>query len=206
MSTNSPTTRKDIVLASGNAGKLAEFKQLLGKLGFNVIPMSEFTDESAVESGLSFVENAIIKARFACQHSGLPALADDSGLEVDALRGQPGIYSARFAGINATDADNNKKLLNSLEGLAHDERQARFRCVLAYMRYTQDPMPIVSSGAWEGSILQSFSGNQGFGYDPLFFATESQCSAAELSKNDKNALSHRGKAIRNLMPLLQPLL
>lgn len=206
MSTDLLIPSKDIVLASGNAGKLAEFKQLLGELGYNVIPMSEFTDESAAETGLSFVENAIIKARFACQHSGLPALADDSGLEVDALRGQPGIYSARFAGINATDADNNQKLLNSLEGLSHDERQARFRCVLAYMRYTEDPTPIISSGAWEGSILQSLSGARGFGYDPLFFAPETQCSAAELSKADKSAFSHRGKAIRSLMPLLQTLL
>jgi XTP/dITP diphosphohydrolase len=203
MSTNTDLPKKDIVLASGNKGKLAEFQQMLGGLGLNIIPLSEFTDISPEETGLSFVENAIIKARFASQHSGLPALADDSGLEVDALRGQPGIYSARFAGPNADDNANNIKLLNSLEGLAHDERDARFRCVLAFMQHSEDPSPIISTGTWEGRILQSLSGIKGFGYDPLFFAPETQCSAAELSKTDKNSLSHRGKALRVIMPLLQ---
>jgi XTP/dITP diphosphohydrolase len=193
---------KKVVLASGNAGKLKEFQQLLSGLGFEVLPMSDFTDESPEETGLSFVENAIIKARFASQHSGLPALADDSGLEVDALRGQPGIYSSRFAGPGASDADNNQKLLNSLEGLTTEERTARFQCALVFMDHAEDPTPLITQGSWEGHILHSLSGAGGFGYDPLFYVPEKDCASAELTKEQKNALSHRGKAVEKMLALL----
>lgn len=193
---------KQVVLASGNPGKLAEFQRLLKGAGFEVLPLSEFTDESPAETGLSFVENAILKARFACQRSGLPALADDSGLAVDALRGQPGIYSARFAGAGASDQDNIHKLLNSLEGLTSGERAARFQCVLAFMRHAEDPTPLIAAGHWAGRILHAPAGSGGFGYDPVFYVPETQCSAAELSKDDKNRLSHRGKALQQLLGLL----
>ncbi|MEL7399089.1 MAG: RdgB/HAM1 family non-canonical purine NTP pyrophosphatase [Pseudomonadota bacterium] len=196
---------KQVVLASGNAGKLREFQQMLEGVGFEVLPMSQFTDESPEETGLSFVENAIIKARFASQHSGLPALADDSGLEVDALRGQPGIYSSRFAGPDASDADNNQKLLNCLEGLTTEERSARFQCALVFMRHAEDPTPLICQGSWEGHIQHSAAGGGGFGYDPLFYVPEHQCSSAELTKEQKNALSHRGKALAQLLPLLKSL-
>lgn len=196
---------KQVVLASGNAGKLREFQQMLAGVGFEVLPMSQFTDESPEETGLSFVENAIIKARFASQHSGLPALADDSGLEVDALRGQPGIYSARFAGPDASDAENNQKLLNSLEGLTTEERSARFQCALVFMTHAEDPTPLICQGSWEGHIQHAAAGCGGFGYDPLFYVPEHQCSSAELTKEQKNALSHRGKALAQLLPLLKNL-
>ena len=193
------TTQQQLVLASGNPGKLKEFQQLLGGVGFDILPQNQFDYPEAIEDGLSFVENAIIKARHACQHTGLPALADDSGLEVDALNGQPGIYSARFAGPDATDADNNQKLLNSLVGLLSTERSARFHCVLVYMRHAQDPTPIICHGSWEGQILQQLSGGNGFGYDPLFFVPEQDCAAAELDKQTKNKISHRGRAMRQLL-------
>lgn len=192
-------TEQKIVLASGNKGKLKEFQQLLGQAGFEVVAQTEFDYPEAVEDGLSFVENAIIKARHACQHTGLPAIADDSGLEVDALQGKPGIYSARFAGEAATDADNNQKLLNSLVGLISSERSARFHCVLVYMRHSEDPTPIICHGQWEGRILQQLSGSNGFGYDPLFYVPELDCASAELSKEEKNKISHRGKAMKALL-------
>jgi len=198
-----PHTEQKIVLASGNKGKLKEFQQLLGQVGFEVLPQSDFDFPEAIEDGLSFVENAIIKARHACQQTGLPALADDSGLEVDALRGQPGIYSARFAGEDATDADNNQKLLDSLKGLPSQERSARFHCVLVYMRHSEDPTPIICHGQWEGQILQQLSGNNGFGYDPLFYVPELDCASAELSKAEKNKISHRGKAMQALLAQLR---
>lgn len=193
---------QQVVLASGNAGKLKEFQHMLAGLGFEVLPMSDFTSDSPEETGLSFVENAIIKARFASHHSGLPALADDSGLEVDALRGQPGIYSARFAGADATDADNNQKLLNCLEGLTTEERTARFQCALVFMEHAEDPTPLITQGSWEGHILHAQAGAGGFGYDPLFYVPEKNCSSAELTKEQKNALSHRGKALEQMLALL----
>jgi len=198
-----PHTEQKIVLASGNKGKLKEFQQLLGQVGFEVLPQSDFDFPEAIEDGLSFVENAIIKARHACQQTGLPAMADDSGLEVDALRGQPGIYSARFAGEDATDADNNQKLLDSLKGLPSQERSARFHCVLVYMRHSEDPTPIICHGQWEGQILQQLSGSNGFGYDPLFYVPELDCASAELSKAEKNKISHRGKAMQALLAQLR---
>jgi len=198
-----PHTEQKIVLASGNKGKLKEFQQLLGQVGFEVLPQSDFDFPEATEDGLSFVENAIIKARHACLQTGLPAMADDSGLEVDALRGQPGIYSARFAGEGASDADNNQKLLNSLVGLPSQERSARFHCVLVYMRHSEDPTPIICHGQWEGQILQQLSGSNGFGYDPLFYVPELDCASAELSKAEKNKISHRGKAMQALLAQLR---
>jgi len=197
-----PSTAQKIVLASGNKGKLKEFQLLLGQEGFEVLPQSDFDFPEAIEDGLSFVENAIIKARHACRHTGLPAMADDSGLAVDALRGQPGIYSARFAGEGASDADNNQKLLNSLVGLPTQERRARFHCVLVYMRHSEDPTPIICHGQWEGQILQQLSGDNGFGYDPLFYVPELDCASAELSKEQKNKISHRGKAMKVLLAQL----
>lgn len=196
---------QQVVLASSNAGKLKEMQSTLADVGFEVLAQSEFNIPEIDETGLSFVENAILKARNACFHSALPAIADDSGLEVDALHGQPGIYSARFAGDVAENRDiaNNEKLLNSLEGLTQTDRSARFRCVLVYMRHHQDPTPIISVGTWEGRILHQPSGSGGFGYDPLFYVPEKDCSSAELSREEKNALSHRGKALRDLVLQLQ---
>ncbi|WP_439133149.1 RdgB/HAM1 family non-canonical purine NTP pyrophosphatase [Pseudomaricurvus sp.] len=203
MTDQTPQTQR-IVLASGNAGKLKEFRSLLADVGFDVIPQSELNVSDAEETGLSFVENAILKARHACRATGLPALADDSGLEVDALMGKPGIYSSRFAGEEGDQKDsaNNQKLLNSLQGLAQHERSARFQCVLVYMRHAEDPTPVICQGSWEGQILHKISGQGGFGYDPLFYVAEHDCSAAELSKADKNAISHRGKAMQQLLERL----
>lgn len=197
-----------IVLASGNRGKLAEFKQLLSDCTFEVIAQSELQIADAEETGLSFVENAILKARNASQHSGLPALADDSGLEVDALHGAPGIYSARFAGLptdNAknNDAANNKKLLEALADVPIEKRSARYQCVLVFMRHASDPSPLICQGTWEGEILTAPRGDQGFGYDPLFFIPALQQTAAELPPAKKNALSHRGKAMRLLLAALR---
>lgn len=194
-----------VVLASGNRGKLQEFQSLLTDVGFDVVPQSEFDVPDADETGLSFVENAIIKARHACQLTGLPAIADDSGLEVDALLGKPGIYSSRFAGVDGEDKDaaNNQKLLNSLEGLSQSERSARFQCVLVYMRHADDPTPLICQGSWEGFILHQAAGEGGFGYDPLFFVPEKNCASGELDKAEKNSISHRGKAMQQLLALLQ---
>ena len=199
------SSQQRVVLASGNAGKLREFQTLLTDVGFEVVPQSEFQVPDADETGLSFVENAILKARHACQLTGLPAIADDSGLEVDALQGKPGIYSSRFAGVEGADKDaaNNQKLLNSLEGLAQAERTARFQCVLVYMRHAEDPTPIICQGSWEGLILHQAAGSGGFGYDPLFYVPEKDCASAELDKAEKNAISHRGKAMQQLLEKLQ---
>ncbi len=194
---------RQIVLASGNKGKLKEFNQILGELGVDVLPQSEYQVSDADETGLSFVENAILKARHACQLTGLPALADDSGLEVDALNGAPGIYSARFAGAGATDADNNQKLLQQLEGKPAAERSARFRCVLVFMRHAEDPTPLICQGSWEGQILEQPSGDNGFGYDPLFLVPELNKASAELAPEQKNRLSHRGKAVAEFKQKIQ---
>lgn len=192
-----------IVLASGNAGKLREFQQLLADCGFDVIPQSDFNMGNAAETGLTFVENAIIKARHACALTGLPAIADDSGIAVDALTGRPGIYSARYAGEDASDADNNAKLLYELDDLPTAERSARYHCVLAFMRYAEDPTPILCHGSWEGTILTEARGEGGFGYDPLFYVPSHDCTAAELDKTEKNRISHRGVAMQALLLRLQ---
>jgi XTP/dITP diphosphohydrolase len=192
-----------LVLASGNRGKLKEFQRLLANCGFEVIPQSDFNTPEAEETGLSFVENAIIKARNASRHSGLPALADDSGLEVDALNGQPGIYSARFAGPQNSDQDNNRKLLELLSGLPESQRGARFQCLLVMVRHADDPTPLICQGSWQGRILEQPRGENGFGYDPLFWVEEKQCSSAELPADIKNAISHRSQALQRFLQQLQ---
>ncbi len=196
---------KKIVLASGNKGKLREFQDLLGGCGFEVVPQSEFFSENAEETGLTFVENAILKARYACAKTGLPALADDSGIEVDALNGRPGIYSARYAGDGANDEKNNQKLLLELNDIPVKQRTARYHAVLAFMRHAEDPTPILCHGVWEGVILSEPRGLGGFGYDPLFFVPTHNCASAELSKEEKNRISHRGKAMQELLQKLSAL-
>jgi len=185
-----------IVLASGNQGKLREFTQLLAPLSIEVLTQSELGVSEAAETGLSFIENAIIKARNACAQTGLPAIADDSGIEVDALHGAPGIYSSRYAGEQASDADNIQALLKALNGVPASERNARFQCVVVYMRHAKDPTPLICQGTWHGQILMEAAGDGGFGYDPVFFVPETDCSAAELSAQQKHAISHRGQAMR----------
>lgn len=196
---------KKIVLASGNKGKLREFQDLLSGCGLEVVPQSDFFSENAEETGLTFVENAIIKARYACAKSGLPALADDSGIEVDALNGRPGIYSARYAGENANDQHNNQKLLLELKDIPAVQRTARYHAVLAFMRHAEDPTPILCHGVWEGIILGEPQGEGGFGYDPLFFVPTHNCASAELDKAEKNRISHRGKAMQELLQKLSAL-
>lgn len=191
-----------IVLASNNAGKVREINQLLADQQIQVVPQKEFAVGDIEETGLTFVENAILKARHAAKESGLAAIADDSGLEVDALKGAPGIYSARFAGTDCNDQDNNIRLLESLKEVPTEERGARFQCVMVYMRHADDPTPIICQGTWEGRILKEPSGDNGFGYDPLFFVPEHNCASAELSPEVKNQLSHRGQALRRLLSAL----
>jgi XTP/dITP diphosphohydrolase len=191
-----------IVLASNNPGKVREINQLLAGAHIQVVPQREYGVSEVAETGLSFVENALIKARHASLHSGLAAIADDSGLEVDALEGAPGIYSARFAGPEASDQDNNAKLLAALGDLPDEARGARFQCVLVYLRHPRDPTPIICQGTWEGRILEAPHGDNGFGYDPLFFVPTHGCSSAELDPATKNQLSHRGQALRRLCEAL----
>lgn len=192
-------SRNKIVLASNNAGKIREINSLLEKAGFEILPLKQFTAGEAVEDGLSFVENAIKKARFAASASGLPAIADDSGIEVDALNGQPGIYSARYAGEDATDQQNVEKMLEAMNGIPDEQRSARFQCLMVYVRDENDPVPVICQGSWEGKILTAPQGENGFGYDPVFFVPEENCSAAELAAERKNQLSHRGKALKQLV-------
>jgi len=191
-----------VVLASNNKGKLRELGELLATHHMQVIAQGELGIEDTVEDGLSFVENAIIKARHASIRSGLPAIADDSGLEVDALKGEPGIYSARFAGEHADDAANNRKLLAALAGIPDEQRSARFQCLMVFMRHAEDPTPLICQGSWEGRILREPRGDNGFGYDPLFWVASENASAAELPAEVKNAQSHRGKALRCLLQQL----
>ena len=194
---------KVIVLASSNPGKVREINQLLATLDLHVQPQSEFGVVDAEETGLTFVENAILKARNAAQHTGLPAIADDSGIEVDALNGAPGIYSARFAGEGASDQANLEKLLTEIEGVPEAQRSARFQCLMVFMRYANDPTPLICQGTWEGRILLAAQGDNGFGYDPVFYVPTHDCSSAELPADVKNALSHRGQALRQLVAALE---
>ncbi len=187
------------VLASNNAGKVKEFQHAFEPLGIQVRPMSDWDLPSPAETGLSFIENALIKARHASQATGLPALADDSGLSVDALQGAPGIYSARYAGADATDTDNIEHLLQELKNVDDNNRQARFICALAWVRHAADPVPVIAVGQWHGRILKAPQGEGGFGYDPVFWVPESSCAAAELSKEAKQAVSHRGLALKSLL-------
>lgn len=189
-----------LIIASSNPGKLAEFRSLFHSFAFAIIPQSEFAVPDADETGLSFVENAIIKARNACLHTGMPAIADDSGLEIDALNGEPGIYSARYSG--ARDADNeanNRLVLEKLAGIPAEERSARYQCVLVFMRHAKDATPLICQASWEGAILTQQQGASGFGYDPIFWVPEKNCTAAELGKEEKNTISHRGKAMRQFL-------
>ena len=189
------------VLASSNKGKLVELQTILDQRDVQLFPQSEFSVSDADETGLSFVENALIKARHACLATGLPAIADDSGIQVDALKGEPGIYSARYAGSHGpeADVDNNVKLLRELEDIAEADRTARFQCVITYMRHAKDPMPLICQGTWEGRILFSEEGHNGFGYDPLFYVPSHSCASAKLDAVTKNAISHRGQALTQLL-------
>lgn len=192
-----------IVLATGNAGKLREMQQLLAPLGFDIVTQQDLGVPDAEETGTTFMENAIIKARNASRHTGLPAIADDSGLEVDALQGEPGIYSARYAGAGAGDAENNARLLRELAALGVKDAAARFHCVLVFMRHAGDPVPLVAQGVWEGRIVDAPAGDDGFGYDPLFFCPDEGCTAAALSPGRKNLVSHRAQAMAGLVSKLQ---
>ena len=192
-----------LVLASGNQKKLDEMRAILEPLALKVVPQSDFQVPEAEETGLTFVENAILKARNAAAHTGLPAIADDSGLEVDALNGAPGIYSARFSGADASDAKNNALLIDMLGDLPDAPRTARYQAVLVLMRHPDDPTPLICQGTWDGEIVLEPQGDQGFGYDPHFFVKEKHCTAAQLPAQEKNALSHRGKAMAQLIQALQ---
>ena len=183
------------MLATGNKGKVKELADMLSPLQIDVIAQSEFNVSSVPETGTTFVENAIIKARHAAAETDLPAIADDSGLEVDFLQGAPGIYSARYAGEEGNDDANNQKLLEALAGIGTEKRTARFQCVLVFMQHKDDPTPIICQGSWEGRITDQHSGTNGFGYDPLFWIDELSCTSADLAKQDKNKISHRGKAL-----------
>ncbi len=192
-----------VVLASGNAGKVREFGALLADVHLQVLPQSAFAVPEAEETGLTFVENAILKARNASLHTGLPAMADDSGIEVDALHGAPGIRSARYAGPGATDAANLRKLLDAMTDVPDAERTARFQCVIVYLRWAEDPTPILCQGTWNGVVTREPRGENGFGYDPVFLVPTHGCTSAELSSEVKNALSHRGQALRALVEALR---
>ena len=194
---------KQLVLASGNPGKLRELAVILDDLGYQLLPQSEFGVAEVAETGTTFVENAIIKARHAAQQTGLPSLADDSGIEVDALAGAPGVYSARFAGVGADDAANNRLLVEKLRAVPAAERSARYRAVIVLMRHAGDPAPLICEGSWEGVIQLTPAGDGGFGYDPYFYLPELGCTSAELSATEKNRLSHRGKALAELKRKLQ---
>jgi XTP/dITP diphosphohydrolase len=192
-----------LVLATTNPGKIREFEALLAPLALEVVPQSQFTSRSVDETGLSFIENAILKARHASHAVGLPAIADDSGLEVDALQGRPGIYSARYAGAGASDTANLEKLLEEMRGVPIEQRGGRYWCALAYLRFPEDPAPVICQASWRGCILESPRGAGGFGYDPVFLLPQLGLSAAELPKERKNEISHRGKAMRMLLKELQ---
>jgi len=188
---------KEVVIASNNEGKIIEFKNLLKDLPIKITTQADYNLESVPETGLTFIENAIIKARHVCARTGLPAIADDSGLEVDVLKGAPGIYSARYAGEKSNATDNVQKLLNNLKNI--ENRRGNFYCALVYMRHETDPAPIIAEAAWHGEILTQPNGDGGFGYDPVFYVPEENCSAAELDQKTKNKLSHRGKAMQILL-------
>jgi XTP/dITP diphosphohydrolase len=194
---------QEIVLASSNPGKVREINQLLASLALRVRPQSDFGVSEAEETGLTFVENAILKARHAARHTGRAAIADDSGIEVDALGGAPGIYSARYAGSGASDQANLDMLLEELREVPEERRTARFQCLMVYLKHAADPTPVICQGTWEGRILLRPCGDNGFGYDPVFYVPTHACSAAELPPEVKNSLSHRGRALRQLVAALE---
>ena len=193
---------KKLVVASSNPGKLQELLRLFDGLGYELYPQSALNVPDVAETGTTFVENAIIKARNAAQHTGFAALADDSGIEVDALNGAPGVYSARFSGADASDEANNALLVEKLRAVPEQQRSARYRAVIVFMRNAADPSPIICEGSWEGQILLEPRGLGGFGYDPYFYLPEQGCTSAELSAEQKNQQSHRGKALRELLEKL----
>ncbi len=192
-----------LVLASNNQDKLREFAELFTPISITVIPQSELKVIPVEETGLTFVENAIIKARHACARTHLPVIADDSGIEVDYLQGAPGIYSARYAGTESNDEDNRNALLAALEAAPESKRTARYQCVLAMMRHRKDPTPLICQADWHGRILTAPLGKGGFGYDPIFWVPEAKCSAAQLSSEQKNVMSHRGKAVKKFIRKFQ---
>ncbi len=191
------------MLASGNAGKLREFSELLGSTGLILVRQSELGIEPPPETGMTFLDNALIKARNAARISGLPAIADDSGIEVDALGGGPGVHSARYAGDNASDEVNLAKLLAELEGVPRPRRGARYRCIIVYVRHADDPQPLVGEGTWEGEIISDRRGRGGFGYDPSFVPAGDSRTVAEMPAAEKNAVSHRGQAMRAFLEQLR---
>jgi XTP/dITP diphosphohydrolase len=191
--------QKKLVLASANPGKIKELQELLSGQGITIVPQGDLSIPDIEETGLTFVENAILKARNAAALSGLPAIADDSGLEVDYLLGAPGIYSARYAGRDANDTTNREKLLAALLDVPAKNRSARYQTVIVYLRHAEDPTPIICQGTWEGRIAFEDRGSKGFGYDPIFYVPETDCHAAELDKATKHSLSHRGKAIAQFL-------
>ena len=194
-----------IVLASNNQHKLQEIQAISAGFSYKIISQIECSVPEVAETGLTFVENAILKARQACSYTKLPAIADDSGIEIDALHGEPGIYSARYAGKNGSDQDNIDKVLQNLHDTPVQQRQARYQCVMVYMRYANDPVPLITQGTWEGNILFDRCGANGFGYDPIFFVPTHNCSAAELPPDIKNHLSHRNQALQKLINQLKNL-
>ena len=191
--------QKKLVLASANPGKIKELQELLADQDITIVPQGELSIPDIEETGLTFVENAILKARNAAALSGLPAIADDSGLEVDYLLGAPGIYSARYAGSDSNDTTNREKLLAALLDVPAKNRNARYQTVIVYLRHAEDPTPIICQGTWEGRIAFEHRGSEGFGYDPIFYVPEIDCHAAELDKATKHSLSHRGKAIAQFL-------
>lgn len=192
-----------VVLATGNPGKVRELASLLANFGLDIVAQTELGVDSAEETGLTFIENAILKARHAAQITGLPAIADDSGLAVDALGGAPGIYSARYSGEDATDQRNLEKLLDALRDVPDDRRQAQFHCVLVYLRHADDPTPLVFHGVWPGEITHAPAGEGGFGYDPIFYVPSEGKTAAELTREEKSAISHRGQALKQLLEAMR---
>ncbi|MFQ5469144.1 MAG: RdgB/HAM1 family non-canonical purine NTP pyrophosphatase [Gammaproteobacteria bacterium] len=192
----------EIVLASSNKGKLAEIQKILSAFDISITPQSDLNVSDADETGLTFIENAIIKARHASAITGKPAIADDSGLEVDLLNGAPGIYSSRYAGEDATDQENVEKLLDALDGVSEDQRSARFYCIIIFIRHQDDPTPLICEGSWAGTVMTQPRGTYGFGYDPVFYVPTHQCSSAELPPDVKNTISHRGQALRALIQYL----
>lgn len=195
-------TKQKIVLASNNAGKVREINQLLVDSDIEVIPQSEFKVVEVEETGLSFVENALLKARNAAAHTNLPAIADDSGIEVPALDGRPGIYSARYAGVGASDEDNLNKLIEDIKLLNEKDRFARFVCVMVYLKHAEDPTPVIAEGYWNGIAISEPRGENGFGYDPMFYVPTHDCVSAELPPDVKNNLSHRAQALNKLIKLI----
>lgn len=194
--------KSKIILATNNPGKAREFNTMLGSI-FEVVSQKDMNVVEVPETGLTFVENALIKARNASNQSGLPALADDSGIVVDALKGDPGIYSARFAGTDASDGENTQKLLDSMSSVPDSKRSARFWCSIVYIEHENDPTPVIIQRGWEGEILRERAGSNGFGYDPIFYVPSHGCSSAELEPGEKNKISHRGRALEALLKTLK---